>query len=428
MTSNLQTDSLVRVVSETPQGHQHYFGFHDVSPWSPDDQTMVLLRVPKDLKSTPQATDTAEVCLWNPGHNEPSPIGTTHAFNWQQGARAQWVTSAAGPRVMVNDLEDGRPVTRFYDAESASWSKGIPAVYSVHPSGAFGLAPDWYRLARWWRDYSYDLRPSGRQSCGEPGDLRRVDLATGQESVIVPIGAARRLCGQGANAKGSDFISHVMFSPQGTRFCFMYRRFSEDHALFSFFLVCNSDGSDLRVLAKEKCSHFDWLDEDRVVIWTRKLPTQAAALRAGGWTKRFPFKQMVKLLRTFHPKLKQSLFAESYYQVDYREPGKMAPVGAGVLEQDGHPMFTPDRKWMVTDTYVFEGHQPLILFDMAAGQRHDVVRFPAHVDFLDPALKCDLHPRLDRSGRRVAVDSAHSGGRQLCVVDIGDFLDQAATS
>jgi len=422
MTSNLQTDSLVRVVAETPQGHQHYFGFHDVSPWSPDDQTMVLLRVPKDLKSTPQATDTAEVCLWNPGENEPRPVGTTNAFNWQQGARAQWVAGAAGLRVMVNDLADGRPVTRFYDAESGSWSTGIPAVYSVHPSGAFGLAPDWYRLAKWWRDYSYDLPTSGRQACGEAGDLRRVDLATGEESVIVPIAEARRLCGQGVNAEGSDFISHAMFSPKGTRFCFMYRRFSEDHALFSFFLVCNSDGSDLRVLAKEKCSHFDWLDEDRVVIWTRKLPGQAAALRAGGWTKRFPFKQMVKLLRTFHPKLKQSLFAESYYQVDYREPGKMAPVGAGALEQDGHPMFTPDRKWMVTDTYVFEGHQPLILFDMATGQRHDVVRFPAHADFLDPALKCDLHPRLDRGGRRVAVDSAHSGGRQLYVVDIGDFL------
>jgi hypothetical protein len=426
MTSNLQTDLRVRVVAETPQVHQHYFGFHDVSPWSPDDQTMVLLRVPKELRATPRSTDIAEVCLWSPGENDPQPIGTTHAFNWQQGARAQWVAGAAGPRVMVNDLADARPVTRFYDAESGSWSGGIPAVYSVHPSGAFGLAPDWYRLGKWWRDYSYDLPTDGRQACGEPGDLRRVDLATGGESVIVPIAEARSLCGQGANAEGSDFISHAMFSPQGTRFCFMYRRFSEDHALFSFFLVCNSDGSDLRVLAKEKCSHFDWLDEDRVVIWTRKLPGQAAALRAGGWTKRFPFKQMVKLLRTFHPKLKQSLFAESYYELNYREPGKMTPVGAGVLEQDGHPMFTPDRKWMVTDTYVFEGHQPLILFDMSKGLRHDVVQFPAHKKFLNPALKCDLHPRLDRSGQRVAVDSAHSGGRQLYVVDIGDFLKDHA--
>ena len=107
MTSNLQTDSRVRVVAETPQGYQHYFGFHDVSPWSPDDQTMVLLRVPKELRATPRSTDIAEVCLWSPGESDPQPIGTTHAFNWQQGARAQWVAGATGPRVMVNDLANG---------------------------------------------------------------------------------------------------------------------------------------------------------------------------------------------------------------------------------------------------------------------------------------------------------------------------------
>jgi len=426
MSERLSTDPLVRVMAETPATHQHYFGFHDVSPWSPDDQTMVLLRVPTDLKATPRGTDMAEVCLWKPGENSPEPIGTTRAFNWQQGARAQWVAGAADPRVMVNDLEDGRPVTRLYDAESGSWSEGIPAVYSVHPSGAFGVAPDWCRLASRWRDYSYDLSTSGRHGCGEPGDLRRVDLATGEESVIVPIAEARRLCGQGELAENADFLSHATFSPQGSRFCFMYRRFTEDNALFSYFLACNADGSDIRVLAREKCSHFDWLDEDRLVLWTRKLPGGAASLRGSGLTKRFPFKQAIALLRRLSPKMKQSLFAESYYELDYREPEKMIPVAERVLEQDGHPMFTRDRKWMVTDTYAFEGHQPLILFDMTSGRRHDVVQFPVHADFLDPRVKCDLHPRLDHSCRRVAVDSAHSGGRQLYVVDIGEFLQNHA--
>jgi hypothetical protein len=410
------------VLAETPAGHQHFFGFHDVSPWSADDQTMALLRVPGGLKATPTADDVAEVCLWTPGSGDPQPVGETHAFNWQQGARVQWLP---GERLalMVNDLHDGDPVTKVYDAAAGSWSKSLPAVYSVHPSGTFGLAPDWHRLAKWWRGYSYDLPADGAPACGEAGDLRRVDLASGDEQLIVPIAEARALCSQGANAAGSDFISHATFSPKGTRFCFMYRRFSEDGALFSFFLICNADGSGLRVLAKEKCSHFDWLDEDRVVIWTRKLPGQAAALRAGGLTKRFPFKQVIQLIRTFSPGLKQSLFAEMYYEVDYRQPGVIKPVGQGTLEQDGHPMFTPNRSWMVTDTYAFEGSQPLILFRMADGRRFDVVKFPVHADFLDPQVKCDLHPRLDRAGRRVAVDSAHSGGRQLYVVDIGEFLD-----
>jgi len=414
-----------RVLAETPHSHQHYFGFHDVSPWAPDDQEMALLRVPRDLKTPPGATDTAELCLWTPGSSEPRAIGETHAFNWQQGARVQWLPGQSHI-LMVNDLLEDRPVTRSYDAKAGAWVNSVPAIYTVHPSGSFGLAPDWYRLANWWRGYSYDLPANGSPACGEPGDLRRVDLASGAEEVVVRIAEARALCGQGAKAAGSDFISHATFNPSGTRFCFMYRRFPADGAILSYFLACNTDGSDLGLLAREKASHFDWLDEDRLVVWTRKLPGQAAALRAGGWTKRFPFKQMVKLLRTFNPKLKQSLFAESYYQVDCREPGQMKPVGAGVLEQDGHPMFTPDRSWMLTDTYAYEGSQPLILFRMADGKRFDVVKFAVHPDFRDPQVKCDLHPRLDRAGRRVAVDSAHSGVRQLYVVDIGEFLDANA--
>lgn len=415
-------DPRCRIAAQTPVSHQHYFGFHDVSPWSADDQTMALLRVPKHVRATPKASDTAEICLWSPGKDVPHSIGATNAFNWQQGARVQWVEGEK-MTLMANDVQDGSAVTRLYDVAAGQWIAEIPAVYSLHPSGAYGLAPDWHRLGRFWRDYSYDLPSGVTQRCGAPGDLRRVDLNTGKESVAVPIAKVRELCGQGSLAEQSDFLSHATFSPRGSRFCFMYRRFTEDNALFSYFLACNADGTDIRVLAREKCSHFDWLDEDRVALWTRKLPGGAASMRGSGLTKRFPFKQMIGVLRKLSPNLKQGLFAEMYYMLDYKRPGEMRPLAAGTIEQDGHPMFSPDRKWMITDTYVFKGQQPLILYSMEDGKRYDVAAFPAHPDFLEPSLKCDLHPRLDRSGRRVAVDSAHSGERQLYVVDIGEFLD-----
>jgi hypothetical protein len=422
MGSTIINDPLCRAAAHTPAGHQHYFGFHDVSPWAPDNSELALLRVPLGLRERPNSANTAEICLWLPGAGDPHPIGTTRAFNWQQGARVQWVPGG-GKILMTNDLEEGRAVSRFYEAASGKWSRAIPAVYSIHPSGLYGLAPDWHRLAKFWRDYSYDLPVDAAPSCGERGDLRRIAFESGEEQMLVPIAKVRALCAQGELAEQSDFLSHATFSPQGTRFCFMYRRFTQDNALFSFFLVCNADGSDIRVLGREKCSHFDWLDEDRIVLWTRKLPGGAASLRGSGLTKRFPFKQVISLLRKLSPQMKQGLFSEMYYEVDYRSPGKMEPVASGVIEQDGHPMFTPDRKWMVTDTYVFEGKQPLILYSMGSGVRYNVAEFLAHRDFLEPSLKCDLHPRLDRAGRLIAVDSAHSGERQTYLVDIGGFLD-----
>lgn len=425
MNTTLIKDLSCRLVAETPGSHQHYFGFHDVSPWSMDNEVLGLLRVPRGLRQRPSSSDVAEVCLWRPGQGDPQPVGQTKAFNWQQGARVQWLPGEKSV-LLFNDLEGGTAVSRLVDIESRKQAATFPAVYAVHPSGRYGLAPDWNRLAKSWRDYSYDIDPGDTQVVGCPGDLRRIEFESGRESVIVAIDEVRRLCGQGELAEQSDFLSHATFSPQGSRFCFMYRRFTEDNALFSYFLACNADGTDIRVLAREKCSHFDWLDEDRVVLWTRKLPGSAASLRGSGLTKRFPFKQAISVLRKLSPKMKQGLFSEMYYELDYRRPGEMTPVASGVIEQDGHPMFTPDRKWMITDTYVFEGQQPLILYSMASGKRYDVAGLPAHRDFLEPSLKCDLHPRLDRSGRRVAVDSAHSGERQLYVLDVGSFLDSHA--
>ncbi len=36
--------------------------------------------------------------------------------------------------------------------------------------------------------------------------------------------------------------------------------------------------------------------------------------------------------------------------------------------------------------------------------------------------RCDTHPRASRDGRLVCIDSAHSGGRQLYLIDISDIV------
>jgi hypothetical protein len=416
-----------RISSATPAGAQHYFGFHDVSPWDANDELIALLRVPAELRRTPAAGDVAEICLWNPVSGQMEPVGTTRAFNWQQGSRLQWLPGRAG-KLISNDLEERRPVSRVYDVETGKWGTVLPAVYAVDPVGIGALSPDFAHLSRCWRDYSYATTDPSPHPAGREGSLSQTDLKTGAETLLIDVREARELCGQtSGNAAGRDFISHPTFSPSGSRIAFMYRRFANDGALFSFFLTAQADGSELCVLGREKCSHFDWLDDDRVLLWTRKLPRGAGALRGRGWTRRFPMKQAVAVIRRLSPRLKQGLFAEMYYLLDCRNPAATYPLAPGVLEQDGHPMFNAARDWMVTDTYAFQGFQPLILFSLCDETRHDIVKFPVHPDFTKPALKCDLHPRWNRAGNKIAVDSAHTGQRQLYVIDASDFLSRHAT-
>ena len=42
--------------------------------------------------------------------------------------------------------------------------------------------------------------------------------------------------------------------------------------------------------------------------------------------------------------------------------------------------------------------------------------------------RCDLHPRSDPSGRLVTIDSAHAGGRQVCLLDVASVLASVSDS
>jgi Tol biopolymer transport system component len=96
-------------------------------------------------------------------------------------------------------------------------------------------------------------------------------------------------------------------------------------------------------------------------------------------------------------------------------------VGDGVFTCDGHCSFSPDGRWILTDTYPdAEGKRTLILFRPEDGVRVDMGRF--HAGGLAGPVRCDLHPRWSPDGRRVCFDSVHEGTRQMYVMDVSEVV------
>ncbi len=74
----------------------------------------------------------------------------------------------------------------------------------------------------------------------------------------------------------------------------------------------------------------------------------------------------------------------------------------------------------MNDTYLQGAKrlQDLYLYHVAIGERHDLGKFVAAPGF-DGELRCDLHHRSSRDGRKVAIDSSHAGsGRQMYLLDV----------
>jgi hypothetical protein len=100
-------------------------------------------------------------------------------------------------------------------------------------------------------------------------------------------------------------------------------------------------------------------------------------------------------------------------------------VGEGVLTEDGHCSFSPDGKWLLTDTYPrTEPYRTLILYELRSGARTDIGRFYSPPE-ITGEIRCDLHPRWSRDGSQVCFDSAHEGQRQVYVADVSGVVGTA---
>lgn len=84
---------------------------------------------------------------------------------------------------------------------------------------------------------------------------------------------------------------------------------------------------------------------------------------------------------------------------------------------DGHPSWTRDKRYMLTDSYPDKSsYRHLMLYDTAADCVHPVGRFFS--PFNNCSYRCDLHPRFSRDDQQIVIDTAHSGRHQMLVLKI----------
>ena len=97
-------------------------------------------------------------------------------------------------------------------------------------------------------------------------------------------------------------------------------------------------------------------------------------------------------------------------------------VPLSAVEQDGHPSYSPDRSWIVSDTYPeICRRQFLLLLRVADVTILELADLYSPARF-DGEFRCDLHPRWSALGKRIAVDTTRAGYRQMAVFDVSAII------
>ena len=420
---NYNLNQLVEIVSTTPSNYDHSVGFHDIRPFNKLNNNLVLLhRYPlKNLGFKKKENSLIEICLWNISKNSVEKIDDTDAWSWEQGSRLQWINDK---ELIYNKRFDGKLISCVYDVEKKTKINLNNTVYSINRNRHF-LHINFSRLWRLWRSYGYFTSDELTNYEGQPSDDGVFICDTNnKKKIILSIRDAVKLC-KLDNLKKDFFLCHPTFNPSGNKFVSLLRFFNDTGALISYFICTDIENNISQVLAKEKVSHFEWLSDEKIVVWSRNLNSNLTKLRFNSFIEKTIISNIKKILNLTTRNFKSRILSTNYHLIDLKNPLKLTKLDENLLKEDGHPQLSPNERYLITDTYANKKkYQKLLLYDLYKKEIYTLGEFKLDDYLINSDLKYDLHPRWDNTGNLICIDSSHQGSRQTYILNIEKLLEK----
>jgi len=370
----------------TPPPKHHFFGYYDMRPWAASGRYHLVLEV-DFMDRPPGPDDVAAVCAVDLAEGDRLiRLAETRAWNFQQGAMLHWLPGSPGT-VLFNDRREGRFVCVAHETAGGAERVLGPAIGALSDDGRLAATLNYARIAVTRPGYGYEGVPD--EGIGEnvpAGDgLGVLEAATGRHRVIVAFGdLAARQEPELRYGDAAVWFNHVLFNPSGTRLAFLCRwQEPETGRRRTQMWTVSPDGADLvRCLDGPLISHFDWKDDETILAWAGVDGVDAM------------------------------------FELDHRRRRPPRAVFTDAIARDGHISYSPDRRWVVCDTYPDgDGMRELFLVEVATGGKVPLGSYYSPRPPERPEIRCDLHPSWSADGRQIAFDGMHEGDRRRYVVE-----------
>jgi len=209
-----------------------------------------------------------------------------------------------------------------------------------------------------------------------------LDLNTGENKLLFSIADIVQLEPLKTMQGAVHYFNHIFINPDGSRFLFFHVWLQKGRK-YTRLITCNMDGSEPYPLINEgHVSHYTWKSVDELLCFSTHADSG----------------------------MKYHLYKD---KTSYREV-----IADGLLKEDGHPSYSPDGKFILTDTYPDKyNDRHLLLFEVSNERILNLGRFFSPYRYIGE-LRCDLHPRWSPSGRYIAFDSAHEEKRSMYAIDL----------
>jgi hypothetical protein len=392
------TEKLPAVRQITRGPRFHWFGYYDKLQFSADNRFVLGNEVEFEGRS-PTADDHIRVGMVDLQEKDKwIELGSTHAWNWQQGCMLQWLP---GPEneVIWNDREADHFVARILNVHTRKVRTLPNPIYAISPDGKSVIAPDFRRLNDCRPGYGYAGIPDPNRDSSAPDDagIWHLDLNTSRQKLLFSFADAAKVPFTGRKESAflpgaKHWFNHLLFNTDGTRFFFLHRWRNPGQPMTKFqtrAFTCDANGQEWFCLDPYGAtSHFIWRDARHIMAWA------------------------------WHP----SHGDKFYLYTD--QSTHVEVVGLKEMTENGHNTYLPrtGNQWILNDTYPDASRlQHPYLFHLPSSQKIPLGHFYSPPEYAGE-WRCDTHPRSSRDGGMVCIDSPHSGGRQMYLIKVKDLV------
>lgn len=246
-------------VISVPLYENTFFGYYDVSPFCPNNNPLLLVHAnnvkPNKTSSSHNYTSIGYVDLMN---DQFIKVDETVAWNWQQGARLQWIDQDT---LIYNyyEKESKRLLAKCYNIAKQQFSFFDYPVQSTF-ANKYYLTLNYADLSK-YSEYGY------------PG----LNIRNKIEGILLCFYDSRkpehlitknelRLFFKHLNFT-KDHINHILISPLGDRFIFTYRFYVKNQRYDNLFEYNLNKKKLTNLIELQVLSHCSWKNNDELIIW-----------------------------------------------------------------------------------------------------------------------------------------------------------------
>lgn len=362
--------------------YEYFYGYYDKSPWDVTDRYMIALKVKQAYKSVAPKEPGVVVLFDTELNNKICEIGVTHSWNVQQGCMAQWLGPDFKSHIIYNDFRDGEYCSVIYSLYQKKEVKILPLpVYDVSKDGSFALSLDFSRLHRMRPGYGYSnlTDKSKGDLCPNKTCIWKMALDTGKVTELFKYTDMADFEHDKSMDNAEHKVNHLMISPNGKRFMVLHRWFQNGRK-HTRLVTVNVDKTEMYNLSDDVfVSHCYWKNDAEILSFLRK--------KAHG-NHYYLMKDKTQEYKMYWPE----------------------------LNTDGHCSYSPDGNLIITDTYPNRKRLASVYLCTEKDNKSQRIARVFSPFRYDNDCRCDLHPRWNRKGDKICIDSVHEGKRGLYII------------